>query len=182
MKKSERKNHINYWRQSGQTKKAYSELAGIKYATFISWFKKSEEEQIGRFVKLEKTKQSSGEAAATTQQVEETEEVVVRKKKKTSRKKPQRNRFPESLERETTILQPTGIDLEGFTQIGTDVTELLSYRPASLYVKQIIRPRLVDKKNEDKGVLQAPIPPRIVPKGMVDESLIAEIIKGKSTR
>ncbi|MFT6707537.1 MAG: hypothetical protein ACJATF_002383, partial [Flavobacteriales bacterium] len=56
MKKSERKNHINYWRQSGQTKKAYSELAGIKYATFISWFKKSEEEQIGRFVKLEKTK------------------------------------------------------------------------------------------------------------------------------
>jgi hypothetical protein len=60
MKKSERKNHINYWHQSGQTKKAYSELAGIKYATFISWFKKSEEEQIGRFVKLEKTKQSSG--------------------------------------------------------------------------------------------------------------------------
>jgi transposase len=119
------------------------------------------------------------EAAATTQQVEETEEVVVRKKKKTSRKKPQRNRFPESLERETTILQPTGIDLEGFTQIGTDVTELLSYRPASLYVKQIIRPRLVDKKNEDKGVLQAPIPPRIVPKGMVDESLIAEIINEK---
>ncbi|MFT5264596.1 MAG: hypothetical protein ACI8YQ_003342 [Polaribacter sp.] len=76
MKKSERKNHINYWRQSGQTKKAYSELAGIKYATFISWFKKSEEEQIGRFVKLEKIKQSSGEAAATTQQVEETEEAV----------------------------------------------------------------------------------------------------------
>ena len=60
MKKSERKNHINYWRQSGQTKKAYSELAGIKYATFISWFKKSEEEQVGRFVKLEKTEQSGG--------------------------------------------------------------------------------------------------------------------------
>jgi hypothetical protein len=60
MKKTARANHINYWRQSGQTKKAYSELAGIKYATFISWFKNPEEEQVGRFVKLEKTKQGSG--------------------------------------------------------------------------------------------------------------------------
>jgi hypothetical protein len=60
MKKPERENHINYWRQSGQTKKAYSELSGIKYTTFISWFKKQEEEQVGRFVKLEETAQSSG--------------------------------------------------------------------------------------------------------------------------
>jgi len=44
-KESERLNHISYWQQSGQTKKAYCELAGIKYATFISWFRKLEKSE-----------------------------------------------------------------------------------------------------------------------------------------
>ncbi len=59
MKKSERIDHINYWRQSGQTKKAYCELAGIKYATFISWFKKQDVDKVGHFVKIAKTEQRS---------------------------------------------------------------------------------------------------------------------------
>jgi transposase len=111
--------------------------------------------------------------------VEEVEETVVKKKKKVRPQNVQRNRFPESLERKTTVIYPEDLAIQGFTQIGNDVTELLAYRPASLFVKEIIRPRLVDKKEADKGVFQAPIPPRIVPKGMVDESLIAEIINEK---
>lgn len=61
MKKSERIDHINYWRQSGQTKKAYSELAGIKYATFISWFKNKEQgkSETGNFVKITKAAERS---------------------------------------------------------------------------------------------------------------------------
>jgi hypothetical protein len=57
MKKSERENHITYWRQSGQTKKAYCELAGIKYATFISWFKNKNTKTSGSFVKLAKAEE-----------------------------------------------------------------------------------------------------------------------------
>ncbi|MCP4975126.1 MAG: hypothetical protein GY931_03110 [Maribacter sp.] len=57
MKKSERANHITYWEQSGQTKKAYCELAGIKYPTFMSWFKNQEGVEEGGFVKLEKMEQ-----------------------------------------------------------------------------------------------------------------------------
>jgi len=53
MKKTERQRHIKNWHKSGQTKKAYSDLVGIKYATFISWFKKSEKKETGRFLKLE---------------------------------------------------------------------------------------------------------------------------------
>ena len=60
MKKIERENHISYWRQSSQTKKAYCELVGIKYATFISWFKPQQENKPGSFVKVEKTDSSSG--------------------------------------------------------------------------------------------------------------------------
>jgi len=59
-KRAERLNHISYWQQSGQTKKAYCELAGIKYATFISWFKNEEEPISGNFVKLEKVEQIGG--------------------------------------------------------------------------------------------------------------------------
>ena len=59
-KKSERLNHISYWEQSGQTKKAYCELAGIKYTTFISWFRKETPEQEGQFIKLEEPERVSG--------------------------------------------------------------------------------------------------------------------------
>lgn len=55
MEKTDRQQHIEYWRASGQSKKAYCELAGIKYPTFMSWFKKLDKEQVGEFIKLEKS-------------------------------------------------------------------------------------------------------------------------------
>lgn len=119
------------------------------------------------------------------QQVDQRQPVVKEEKteqapkKKLSRKGVKRNTFPQNLKRETIVLEPQKIADENLSSIGEDITELLAYRPASLYVKKIIRPRLVDKTNEDRGVLQAPIPPRIVAKGMVDESLIAELISEK---
>ena len=36
----ERQAHIVAWQSSGQSKKAYCELQGLNYGTFISWFKK----------------------------------------------------------------------------------------------------------------------------------------------
>ncbi|MBT8449658.1 MAG: hypothetical protein KJO69_08205 [Gammaproteobacteria bacterium] len=39
----ERQAHISAWQVSGQSKKAYCELQGLNYGTFISWFKKVEE-------------------------------------------------------------------------------------------------------------------------------------------
>ncbi len=59
-KKSERIAHIAYWQQSGQTKKAYCESSGIKYATFISWFREKGSSQEGQFVKLEKNSVLNG--------------------------------------------------------------------------------------------------------------------------
>ena len=101
------------------------------------------------------------------------------KKRKKSRKGVRRNEFPAHLERRTTVLDPKVADVGNLTRIGEDITELLAYVPASISVRQIVRPRYVDKKDEDKGVVQAAVPPRIVPKGMVDESLIAQLIVEK---
>ena len=105
--------------------------------------------------------------------------VVSQKKTKPARKLVKRNRFPEHLERVQQVHLPQGVDIDQMTQIGSDITELLAYQPASLYVEQIIRPRLVDKQDELAGVKQAAIPPRLIPKGMVDESLVAQILVEK---
>ena len=51
--------------------------------------------------------------------------------------------------------------------------KILAYTPGSYHVEQIVRPRRVEKGNEDAGVKQANIPPRLIPKGMVDESVVA---------
>ena len=119
------------------------------------------------------------EEKAQSQVVAKAEEKIEKKTKKSSRKGIKRNRFPSQLERETTIVEPLAISPADFEQIGKDVTELLAYRPATLFVKEIIRPRYVDQADESKGVFQAPIPARTIPKGMVDESLIAELISEK---
>jgi transposase len=110
----------------------------------------------------------------------EEEEVVVKKKKRQKPRPPiQRNTFPEKLRREEEVIIPEDVDIEQMTKIGEDVTELLAFVPADLYVKRIVRPRYVDKADEDQGVKQAPIPARLIPKGMVDESLIAQLIVEK---
>lgn len=50
MQRTEREFHKQAWLESGKTKKAYCELAGIKYPTFMSWFKK--EGGLGSFKKI----------------------------------------------------------------------------------------------------------------------------------
>lgn len=111
---------------------------------------------------------------------EEEEVVEVKKKKKKKSRKPfQRNTFPEKLRREEEVIEPQGAEGDQLIRIGEDVTELLAYVPADLYVKRIVRPRYADKGAEDQGVKQAPIPDRLIPKGMVDESLIAQLIVEK---
>jgi len=105
-------------------------------------------------------------------------EVKTHKNKK-AKKKPIHNAFPAHLRRQDILVQPKSLDTDNMIKIGEDVTEILAYKPASLFVKRITRPRYVFRKNEDLGVLQAKIPARLIPKGRVDESLIAQIIVEK---
>lgn len=123
------------------------------------------------------------ELEAAVQAKEEALEVLVkRKQKKAPRIVVKRNEFPANLRRETEVIQPQGVrpdQLDQLVKIGEDTTEILAYTPADVYVKKIVRPRYADQQHPENGVQQAPIPPRIIPKGMVDESLIAQIIVEK---
>jgi len=109
--------------------------------------------------------------------IEEEKRVVVKAKK--NRKGIKCNIFPAHLQRLEETLEVDTSHLIDPVKIGEDITELLSYKPAEIRVKKIVRPRYADQADEDKGVLQQAIPSRLIPKGMVDESLIAQIIVEK---
>lgn len=128
---------------------------------------------------LELFEQKNEEASTKTE--EEQIEVKSYKKKKNHKRKKScgRHSFPANLRRETEELLPEGFDPETMTIIGEDVTEILAYKKPEIFVKRQTRPKVVINRDEDQGVKQAPIPPRLIPKGMVDESLIAEMITEK---
>lgn len=103
-----------------------------------------------------------------------------RKKKVQKRKKScGRHSFPANLRREIEELLPEDFDPETMSIIGEDVTEILAYRKAEIFVRKLVRPKVVVNRDEDQGVKQAKMPARLIPKGMVDESLIAEMITEK---
>lgn len=85
-----------------------------------------------------------------------------------------RNSFPETLRREEQILYPEGIDMAIARKIGEDITETLAYIPCELYVKKVIRPKLLDAATN--SIFQAPAPERPFEKSSVDASLVAQVI------
>lgn len=88
-----------------------------------------------------------------------------------------RNVLPDSLRREETVLMPAGIDPDFAKKVGEDVTELLAYQPAELYVKRIIRPKYQDLHT---GVIhQAKAPERGFARSKVDVSIPAHLLVGK---
>ena len=73
-------------------------------------------------------------------------EIISYERKKPEKKnKPVRQSLPGHLRRETEVIEPEGID-ENWERIGQEVTEILEYKPGELYVRQIIRPKYVLKK------------------------------------
>lgn len=113
----------------------------------------------------------------------EVKKVQVRSHDKVkTRKNPKRNILPAHLPREIETILPEGIDEDEYVKIGEDITEVLVYTPGEFYVKRTIRPRLASKaadNSSEAAVVQASIPPRLIPRGMVDESLIAHLIEEK---
>jgi transposase len=68
-------------------------------------------------------------------------------------------------------------------RIGADVSERLDYRPASLLVRQIVRPtyacRFCDRAGDDPQVLQPPLPPEPIPRGTAAAGLLAHVLVSK---
>jgi transposase len=88
-----------------------------------------------------------------------------------------RNGFPDNLRREEQVIYPQGIDTATAKQLGEDVTEVLAYKPCELFVKKMIRPKLMDVATN--RIYQAPAPDRSFERSSVDPSLVAQVIVEK---
>ena len=92
---------------------------------------------------------------------------------------PGRMKLPEHLRREVILVQPA-TDVTGLKKIGDEVSEVLDYVPAELYVKQYIRPKYVQPLSEVSSTVITPsLPARIMEKCMAGEGLLAQIIVDK---
>lgn len=90
-----------------------------------------------------------------------------------------RMKLPEHLRREIILLKPGG-DVSGLRRMGEDITEILDYIPAELYVKQYIRPKYAAPLSEGGStVLMAALPGRLLEKCMAGEGLLAQMIVDK---
>lgn len=114
--------------------------------------------------------------SATTVEYVRTKVEVIPAKPKAH---PGRMKLPDHLRRETILLKPDS-DISGLQKIGEEVTEILDYIPAELYVKQYIRHKyaapLIDGGNT---VLTASLPGRLLEKCMAAEGLLAQMIVDK---
>lgn len=114
-------------------------------------------------------------SATTVEYVRTTVEVVPAK----PRAHPGRMKLPEHLRREVILLKPEG-DVTGLRRMGEDITEILDYIPAELYVKQYIRPKYAVPLSEGGStVLVAALPGRLLEKCMAGEGLLAQMIVDK---
>lgn len=119
--------------------------------------------------------------------------------------KPVRQGLPKHLETEDIVLQPEEVkaDPRQWKQIGEEVTEELDYLPARFICRRYIRPNYVRlaqpsvgvaatgpwpsdlvsqvlaELEEQKQVVIAPLPPRLIEKGYVGAGLMAQIVISK---
>jgi len=118
--------------------------------------------------------------ASDEQRSAEAEPVVVRRKKKHLGRRP----LARELAREEVVLEPSAAEriCPGCAcekvKIGEDRTETLDYRPASLFVREYVRPKLACPSCQ-QGVAQAALPLRPIEKGRPEPGLLAHVVTGK---
>jgi hypothetical protein len=125
--------------------------------------------------------------------IESAEKEIItyeRKKPEKNKKHPIRLPLPDYLRREKEVIEPEGIN-DDWIRIGEEITETLEYNPGELYVRQIIRPKYVLKKElqqqqeasngeePQKNIKIAVLPLLPLPRSNAGASLLAELLLSK---
>lgn len=84
-----------------------------------------------------------------------------------------RNPIPDNIRREEEVVEPQEI-VAGSKRIGEEITEVLEYKSAEIFVRKIIRPKYALPGGE--GVIIAPAVDTAFPKSIAGPGLIANII------
>lgn len=92
------------------------------------------------------------------------------------KQKPIRTEIPPHLPRIEEVIEPTDV-APGSKRIGEEITEILEYNPANIYVRKIIRPKYAKPKNT--GIVIAPMPSLPLPKSNAGAGMLAQITVSK---
>lgn len=110
---------------------------------------------------------------------EEPREEITYTRKKPVKKQPLRTELPAHLKRVSETIEPENLP-EGAKKIGELITEVLEYKPADIFVRQIIRPKYVIKSDDEQTAIRiAELPSLPIPKGNAGAGLIAQLIVSK---
>lgn len=99
-----------------------------------------------------------------------------REKAKKEKKNAVRTKIPVHLPRIEEIIEPEDIS-DDSKKIGEEITEILEYNPAQVFVRKIIRPKYAKSNNE--GIAIAELPSLPIPKGNAGASMLAHIMVSK---
>jgi len=113
----------------------------------------------------------SEQAKVQKQEISYTRTVGTKKKQK-----PIRTEIPSHLPRVEEVIEPSEIE-PGSKKIGEEITEILEYNPANIYVRRIIRPKYAKPKNT--GVVIAPMPSLPIPRSNAGAGMLAQIAVSK---
>jgi len=119
-------------------------------------------------------------ATSAKEEIEQYKKVRVIEVK--DKKHPVRKPLPESLPREETHIYPEHINLENWTELAPEITEILERETARWYVRRIIRHKYVLKdKSQDveKQIITAPMPALSIAKSYAGATVLADIIIDK---
>ena len=110
-------------------------------------------------------------------------------KRRAAAKKPANENRPakyqySGLREQTTVKYPEGVNLEEYDIIGRDVTRLLHYQKAEVWVECIERPILrkkADKTSLSAEIVQAPAPDAVIGGNHVAADMLAQLVVNKFT-
>jgi transposase len=124
----------------------------------------------------------SGKAVASAEKAEATSNVEALKPvARASAKKQRRERWPEDLAVEQEVIEPTEVreSPAAFRCIGEEVTEMLDYRPAKFFRRQIIRRKFVRRDDAEVAPVIAPLPESLQQRCIAAPGLLAQVIVSK---
>jgi transposase len=123
-----------------------------------------------------------GKADASAEKAEASPSVEVLKSlAKRSDKNQRRERWPKDLAVEQEVIEPAEVrdHPEAFRCIGEEVTEMLDYRPAKFFRRQIIRRKFVRRDEAEAAPVIAPLPESLQQRCVAAPGLLAQVIVSK---
>ncbi len=120
--------------------------------------------------------EAPGQSEACVEQTVETQAP-----KKARKRQPRRPRYPENLPVVEEILDPEPVKANPshYRQIGAEVSEQLDYEPGHFFLRKQIRRTWVKRNNPDAAPVTAPLPPKLLDRGLLAPGLLAHIVVGK---